>query len=224
MSRSTKSGPRFARRSRSNVHHGGVDRIALPAGALVVLVGVSGAGKSTFAARHFRPTEVLSSDAFRAIVADDAADQRASGAAFELLHLAARRRLERGRLTVVDATNVTRAARLALVGLASAARRPAVAIVLDLPLPVCIERTARRTDRVVGARVVGRQADELERWLADPDGWAREGFAALHRLTDPTVVTRVTIVRAGRRDTDSTDPGTIPLMGARSRDDRRTPR
>lgn len=201
-----------------------MDRIALPAGALVVLIGVSGAGKSTFAARHFRPTEVLSSDAFRAIVADDAADQRASGAAFELLYLAARRRLERGRLTVIDATNVTRSARVELVALALAARRPAVAIVLDPPLEVCLDRNASRADRVVGAEVVGRQADELRRWLGDPDRLASEGFAAIHRLPDPGAVTEVTIVRAAGRGADGTRPGTIPGTRARPPDDRRTAR
>ncbi len=201
-----------------------MDRIALPSGALVVLVGVSGAGKSTFAARHFRPTEVLSSDAFRAIVADDAADQRASSAAFELLYLAARRRLERGRLTVIDATNVTRSARVELVALALAARRPAVAIVLDPPLEVCLDRNAGRAGRIVGVGVVGRQADELQRSLGDPDGLASEGFAAVHRLPDPGVVTEVTIVRAARRGAEGAGPGTIPATWARSPDDRRTAR
>jgi protein phosphatase len=201
-----------------------MDRIALPAGALVVLVGVSGAGKSTFAARHFRPTEVLSSDAFRAIVADDEADQRASRAAFELLHLAARRRLERGRLTVIDATNVTHSARVELVAIALAARRPAVAIVLDPPLKVCLERNASRPGRIVGADVVGRQSGELRRWLGDDDGLASEGFAAVHRLPDPLGVTEVAILRAARRSTGGGAPGTIRARPACQPDDRRTAR
>ena len=38
-------------------------RLTIPDYCLVVLIGASGSGKSTFAARHFLPTEVVSSDA-----------------------------------------------------------------------------------------------------------------------------------------------------------------
>jgi len=203
---------------------GRMDRIALPANALVVLIGPSGSGKSTFAARHFQPTEVLSSDEFRAIVADDPTDQRASRAAFELLHLAARRRLERGRLTVIDATNVTRTSRLELVALATETRRPAVAIVLDAPLEVCLGRNARREGRTVAAGVVIRQADELSRWLGGPSGLADEGFAAVHRLVDPARVDDVTIVRVPGHGRRATGAGTIPATGSDRLVDRRTAR
>src|SRR5436305_8752321 len=92
--------------------------IAIPELSLVVLVGVSGSGKSTFAAKHFRATEVLSSDAFRAMVADDANDQTVTREAFGALHAIAGTRLALGRLTVVDATNVQADARTSLVRLA----------------------------------------------------------------------------------------------------------
>lgn len=172
--------------------------IQVPADALVVLVGATGAGKSTLAARCFAPTEILSSDAFRAMVADDPADQGASRAAFELLHLAARRRLERGRLTVVDATNVTAAARAALIAVARAVQRPVVAIVLDLPPEVCRARNAARPGRTVGDDVVDRQLVELGRSLATPDGLAAQGFDAVHRLADPSELDTVAVERVAR--------------------------
>jgi protein phosphatase len=172
--------------------------IGLPADALVVLVGASGAGKTTFAARCFRPTEILSSDAFRAIVADDEADQGATQAAFELLHLAARRRLERGRLTVVDATNVSRRARAALVAHARSAGRPAVAIVLDFSTEVCRTRNSARPDRRVGDDVIDRQLGELRRSLAAPHGLLAESFDAVHRFTDPVELERASIDRTHR--------------------------
>ena len=56
-------------------HQGGrsvFPALILPADALVLLVGVAASGKSTFADRHFAPTEILSSDSLRAIIADDA--------------------------------------------------------------------------------------------------------------------------------------------------------
>ncbi len=92
--------------------------ISIPELSLVMLVGVSGSGKSSFAARHFRATEVLSSDACRGLVSDDENDQAATAAAFDVLHHLAAKRLEVGRLTVVDATNVLPEARKPLVALA----------------------------------------------------------------------------------------------------------
>ena len=205
----------------------GMTEIALPAGSLVVLIGVSGSGKSTFAERHFRSTEVLSSDAFRAIVADDPADQRASRAAFELLHLAAQRRLERRRLTVIDATNVTRSARSELVSIARAARRPAVAIVFDPPFEVCLARNAARDGRSVDAAVIRRQSDDLRPTLDDPADLGREEFATVHVLAEP--FDGVTVVRAGRsgRRTSGepgTATGTIASARARRPVERRTAR
>src|SRR5438067_12272327 len=107
--------------------------LAFPELALVVLIGASGSGKSTFAAKHFLPTEVISSDFCRGLVADDENDQAATNPAFEVLHFIASKRLEAGRLTVVDATNVQREARAPLVALARRYHCLPVAIVLDIP-------------------------------------------------------------------------------------------
>src|SRR5271154_7182504 len=86
--------------------NGGVHQVTLtiPELSLVVLIGPSGCGKSTFAAKHFKPTEVLSSDTCRGLVSDDPNDQGATKDAFEVLRFIGSKRLEAGRLTVVDAT------------------------------------------------------------------------------------------------------------------------
>jgi predicted kinase len=131
--------------------------VTLPSDAMVVLVGPSGSGKSTFAARHFAPSEVLSSDALRAMVADDASDQTATEAAFELLHTVLAMRLARRRLTVVDATSVEGWARERLLAVARRLSRPAAAIVFDLPLATCLERNASRTDRRLPPAAIRRQ-------------------------------------------------------------------
>jgi protein phosphatase len=159
--------------------------IALPAGAMVVLIGVSGCGKSTFASTRFRPTEILSSDAFRAIVADDPAAQDATDAAFELLHTALSLRLARGRLSVIDATNVEAWARAPLLAIARRHRRPAVAIVLDLPLELCLARNAGRADHRVPPATVRRQHRLLRASLETLD---REGFDQVLALTSPEMV------------------------------------
>lgn len=154
--------------------------IEIPSRALVALVGISGSGKSTFARRHFAASQVLASDAFRAMVADDENDLSATDDAFGILYAVAAKRLRRGRLTVVDATNVQASARAGLLRLALAHDVPAIAIVLHVPLPECWARSQTRADRRITRSVLVRQhrdlRDSLE-WLP------HEGFAAVHVLS-----------------------------------------
>lgn len=156
--------------------------VPLASDALVVLIGPSGAGKSTFAARHFAPSAVLSSDALRAMVADDPNDQVATDDAFELLHAALAMRLARGRLTVVDATNVEGWARKRLLAVARRHGRSATAVVFDLPLAISLERNAARTDRHVPPAAIRRQHARMN---ASLDGLAGEGFASVAVLATP---------------------------------------
>ena len=168
------------------------DALTVPELSLVVLVGVTGSGKTTFARTHFKPTEVISSDFCRGLVADDENDQSATPAAFELLHYIAGKRLAGGRLTVVDATNVQPEARRELVALAREHDVLPVAIVLDLPEKLCAERNAGRQDRDFGPHVLRRQRDQLRRGLK---GLRREGFRAVHVLRSPDEVAVATITR-----------------------------
>ena len=157
----------------------------IPEPSLVVLVGVTGSGKSTFARARFAPTQVLSSDAFRGLVADDENDQSATTAAFDALHHVAGLRLRAGRVTVIDATNVAPHARAALVHLAREHDVLPVAIVLDVPEPLCWERTQARPDRDFGRGVVTRQHRDLRRSI----GRLRdEGFRKIHILRGPAEV------------------------------------
>lgn len=153
--------------------------IPIPTGALVLLIGIAASGKSTFAARHFGPTQVVSSDALRALVADDPGAQEATDDAFDLLHRLLRMRLGRGRLTVVDATNVQDWARAELIAVAQQHRRPVVAIVLDLPIEVALERNLARGSRRPPAAALRRQ----QRWLHDSLATlADEGVTVVHHL------------------------------------------
>jgi protein phosphatase len=153
--------------------------LTIPELSLVVLIGPSGCGKSTFARKHFKPTEVLSSDGFRALVSDDENDQSATEDAFGALHAVAARRLARGRLTVIDATNVQPEARKPLVALAREYHVLPVAVVLDLPERLCHERNRSRPERDFGPHVVRNQKSQLHRSLR---GLGREGFRHVHVL------------------------------------------
>ncbi|MFF6994575.1 polynucleotide kinase-phosphatase [Streptomyces sp. NPDC008313] len=148
--------------------------------SLVVLIGASGSGKSTFARRHFKPTEVISSDFCRGLVADDENDQSASRDAFDVLHYIVGKRLAAGRRTVVDATSVQQDGRRQLIELARQYDVLPVAIVLDVPEDVCARRNAARTDRAdMPRRVIQRHIRELRRSLRHLE---REGFRKVHVL------------------------------------------
>ncbi|SEC24972.1 polynucleotide 3'-phosphatase /polynucleotide 5'-hydroxyl-kinase /polynucleotide 2',3'-cyclic phosphate phosphodiesterase [Streptomyces sp. 2131.1] len=160
--------------------------------SLVVLIGASGSGKSTFARRHFKPTEVISSDFCRGLVADDENDQSASKDAFDVLHYIAGKRLAAGRLTVVDATNVQPEARRQLVRVAREYDVLPIAVVLDLPEEVCLARNADRPDRADMPRhVIQRHRRELRRSLR---GLEREGFRKVHILRTEEEVDRAEVV------------------------------
>ncbi len=156
-------------------------RIILPEPCLVVLVGAAGSGKTTLAARLFSPAQVLSSDAHRAVLAGDEADQRVTKAAFAILHRQLARRMAERLTTVVDATNVTSFARRSLVRRAATHGIPAVAIVLDLPPALVLARNATRSGRIVPEEAVRRQLDELARSIRRGSLDA-DGFAAIHVL------------------------------------------
>jgi polynucleotide kinase-phosphatase len=156
-----------------------VAEISVPAMSLVVLVGVSGSGKSTFARKHFKPTQVISSDFCRGLVSDDENDQESTPDAFDVLHYIVGTRLRRGLLTVVDATNVQWEARGKLVELARSHDVLVDAIVLDVPEEVAVARNALRPDRDFGAHVITRQRKDLRRSLSKI---SRDGFRRVHVL------------------------------------------
>lgn len=168
--------------------------VRIPDPSLVALVGPAGTGKSTFAARHFAPGEILSSDAFRAAIAGDPADQRATRPAFAALHRALTRRLTGGRLTVVDATNVERHARRGLLRRAAFAGVPATAIVFDLPPPVVMARNAARRGRVVKPAIVAAHLTLLRTTL-DRGALAGEGWSAIVTIRDPLDLDAVVVER-----------------------------
>ena len=147
--------------------------INIPKTALVVLVGVSGSGKSSFAKKHFAKYEIVSSDSCRGIVSNNENDQTSSGDAFELFHFILSMRLKNGLLTVADATNVQADARKKLLDIARSFHVLPVAIVFDMPQKLCESRNETRTDRSVSVHVLRRQMHDLKRSLRN---LKKEGF------------------------------------------------
>ncbi|MFJ9209389.1 polynucleotide kinase-phosphatase [Streptomyces sp. NPDC102264] len=185
--------------------------LPVPDLSLVVLIGATGSGKSTFARSRFKPTEVVSSDFCRGLVADDENDQSATADAFDVLHYIVGKRLAAGRLTVVDATNVQPESRKRLVRLAREHDVLPVAIVLDLPEEVCAARNAARPDRAGMPRhVIKRHRGELRRSLR---GLEREGFRKVHVLRGEREVESAEIVLERRYNDLAHLTGPFDIIG-----------
>jgi protein phosphatase len=184
--------------------------ITIPDLSLVILIGPSGCGKSTFARTHFGRYEIVSSDFCRGLVANDENDQSATTPAFEVLHYIAAKRLERGLLTVIDATNVQAEARKPLVELARRFHVLPVAIVLDVPERVCHERNRSRPDRDFGPHVIRQQRSQLQRSLRHLQ---REGFRHVHLLQSADEIAAVTIERQALWNNRKADHGPFDIIG-----------
>ena len=188
----------------------GPRRVEVPDLSLVVLVGVTGSGKSSFAARHFLPTEVVSSDRCRALVSDDENDQTVTPAAFELLHAIVAKRLQAGRLTVVDATNLRREDRRPLVELARRHHVLPVAVVIDTPREVCAARNAERPDRAFGPHVLRNQHGAFRRSVG---GLGKEGFRRVVTLRGVDQVEHAVVVRERRWSDHRDATGPFDVIG-----------
>jgi protein phosphatase len=152
--------------------------IAVPADALVICCGPAGSGKSTFARRHFLPTQVVSSDACRAMVGDDEANQAISGRAFDLFHRIIEHRLALGRLTVADSTAISPRARGMLRRLARRHGRAAILVAFNSGLSTLLANNRKR------ARTVPTEVLRLQRFRFREESprFPEEGYATIYHL------------------------------------------
>ncbi len=184
--------------------------ITIPELSLVTLIGASGSGKSTFAHQHFLPTEIISSDVCRGLVSDDQLDQAATQDAFDVLHYIAAKRLDRGRLTVIDATNTQAADRKHLIQLAREYHCLPVAIVLNLPEQICHDRNHLRPDRQFGDHVVRRHVQNIHKSLK---GLQREGFRQVYVLSSIEQIESVEITRQPLWNNKKHEHGPFDIIG-----------
>ena len=159
--------------------------LELPDPALVLLIGPSGAGKSTFARRHFGPTEIISSDHCRALVCDDEGAQHVNLEAFGLAHHLARLRLQLGKMTVFDATNLEARARRPLLKLARRQRVSTVAVVFNVKPETCLAQNRQRRERLVPEEVISQQLGQLAQTLPRLE---RENYGLIYLLTEHELV------------------------------------
>ena len=184
--------------------------IEIPEFCVVALVGVSSSGKSTFSKQHFKPTEVLSSDYFRALISDDENNQDVTQQAFETLYYVAKKRLDLGLLTVIDATNVQKFARSQVLRLAKDFNCPAAAIVLDIPQEIIMERNINRPDRDLTDKILKRQLDQLKQSI---EQLQKEGFKLIHILKNEEEIKNVQIKRISLPNSSKNETGPFDIIG-----------
>ncbi len=184
--------------------------IAIPSPSLVVMIGVAGSGKTSFCRRNFLPTQIVSSDSCRAMLADDPADQTVSASAFSLARWIAEERLRRNLLTVFDATSVQPRERQYLLEIARRHHLPAVAVVLDLPLRDCVRHDLGRPDRGVGRAVIARQARRLRAGLIR---LGAEGFTVVHALRRPADAARARLIQVPPACDRTAEKGPFDIIG-----------
>lgn len=170
---------------RKNEKKDEVFKIRLTPRTLVVLCGVAGSGKSTFAKKFFKRTQVVSSDHCRAMISDNPANQAVSKHAFDLFYFIIEKRLLVGRLTVADATSLSKETRSQLIEIARKYGFRVVIIIFDIPVEICIERDKNRP-RKVGEQVIRNQyVNFLEAKKSIPT----EGFDEIFVLNEKTLDT-----------------------------------
>jgi F420-dependent oxidoreductase-like protein len=150
--------------------------LRLPDPCVVVLVGASASGKSTWAEKWFPAGQIVSADRLRALVGESEHDQRAGTDAFAVLDLVLERRLRRKLMTVVDTLGLDRERRRAYVALARRHGLAVVAVAFDVPDAECRARNRTRA-RPVPSKVLTGQ---LRRWAEVRDELAADGFDAVH--------------------------------------------
>ena len=170
--------------------------LRLPVPCVVVLVGPALSGKTTWAHEHFAPNEVISSDALRAMVGIDEADQAAGTPAFEILEQIVRERVKRSLTTVIDTTGLSREDRTRWIGLAHDSGLPVYAVLFETSEETCLERNKTRT-RSIPKNVLQRQ---FRRFRAAVDEVPKEGFDGIYAEQ------RVVTVAPSLKEVTSTTP------------------
>ena len=185
-------------------------QLTIPELSLVLMMGPSGSGKSSFARQHFKEFEIVSSDRCRALVSNDEGDQSASGDAFDVLFMIAHKRLQRGLLTVIDATNLQTEARRDLLQLALTYHVFSAIIALDVDEDTCLERASQRVDRTVPAAVIKKQVTQMQKSLQTIE---REGFRYIFHLKSQSEIEAAVIERQKMRSDRREEKGPFDIIG-----------
>ena len=184
--------------------------ISIPEFSLIMLVGATASGKSTFARKHFSDTEIVSSDHCRALVSDDPTNQTVTPQAFAILHAIVEARLQNRRFTVVDATNLQPHARRPIIDIARRHDCRITVIAFDLPVQMLIQRNDLRNDRSIPNHVVNRQHRDMRSAIRSIH---REGIRSIHTIRTKEDADQATVTLHTMRSNRNHLTGPFDIFG-----------
>lgn len=135
--------------------------ITIEKNTLVLLVGLPGSGKSTFAINHFPLDSIVSTDRIRQELSNNPRNQLVSNQAFIMANGVVRERLKHGEIVVVDAQNIKVDKLDSFFKSAEEAGSRVEAIFLNVGVEESIVRDQARKKKVVGARYIKRQRTDF---------------------------------------------------------------
>jgi len=182
----------------------------IPDFSLVILIGPSSSGKTTFAKKHFKDSEVISTDYCRYLISDNENDQSVSKQAFELMLYLVDKRLSLKKLTVVDATNVLENLRNDLLILAKKHHCLTVAIVFNISDIICYNRNKSRTDRNLDEKVIKYQHNQMQYSLLN---LKKEGFKYVYMMNSIDEVMKTNIYKDTLYCDKSDESGPFDIIG-----------
>lgn len=185
-------------------------RIKVPEFSLIILIGPSSSGKTSFAKKYFKESEIISSDYCRYLLSDDENNQNVSKEAFELMHYLIDKRLSLRKLTVVDATNVLENSRYDLLELAKKHHALTVAIVFNISLDVCLFRNKLRPERKLEEKIIHYQYNQMQYSLMN---LKKEGFNYVYIMNTIEDVIKTNIIRNPLYCDKSMDKGPFDIIG-----------
>ena len=183
-------------------------QLVIPDFAAVVLVGPSGSGKSHFARKFFKDTEILSSDLFRKMLADSEEEMSANADTFAVLYDVLKRRLARRLLTVIDATNLRNDERKVLLEIIKSCHASSVGIHFDVDIDYCKSNNKQR-DNPRPERVIRNQFGTFKGSNLNKEGFSVVYKLAADRLQNP----ELSIARVPLRTDKRAITGPFDIIG-----------
>lgn len=185
-------------------------RMKIPESSLVVLIGPSSSGKTTFSKKHFINTQVVSPDYCSYLISDKENDQLVSKQAYDLLYTIVDKRLGLKKLTIIDDINVLESDRYELLEIARKHNALTVAIVFNLPDYICLERNKTKIDRELDKDVIKYQINQVQFSLLN---LKKEGFNYVYVLNSEREVNYSSVYINSLYCDRSFDHGPFDIIG-----------
>lgn len=131
--------------------------------SLIILVGVSGSGKSTFSHKNFPSSMIVSTDECRRMICGSHLNQRISDDAFDLFYTIIDKKLKNGYPAVADSTALKPKYRQRLLQIAKKYNYNSIILLFDIPLEVSISQDKKRGRTAVGKDIITKQYANLEK-------------------------------------------------------------